>query len=189
LILTIPSVYLFIGWIFSTYPEALRKILTSILIFSMLASLAVEAYSPSAPVKEDYHDASTYLEQNAAPQDIIILSAPFTVYPVEYYYRGPAEIETLPLWNRYVTGPIPAFDEAKLPAEVATLKGSHEKAYVLLSYDQGYEEKIRLYLDTHFERIDTKTFSPGLTLFTYRLRYDPYVLGGSPAPEATSTTP
>jgi mannosyltransferase len=186
LILTIPSLYIFIGWIFSTYPEALRKLLTAILIFSMLAALAVEAYSPTAPVKEDYRDATQYLNQNAAPQDIIILSAPFTVYPVEYYYRGPSEIETLPMWNRFVTGPIPGFDENTLPDQVNTLKGTHEKAYVLLSYDQGYEEKIRLYMDTHFERTDHKQFSPGLDLYVYRLRYDPHVLN-SDSSESTTT--
>ncbi|MCC2630794.1 MAG: rane protein-like protein [Candidatus Paceibacter sp.] len=178
LILTIPALYIAIGWVFSTYPEALRKVLTSILIFTMLAGLVVEAYSPSAPVREDYKEAATYLDAEVAPQDIIILSAPFTVYPVEYYYKGPAEIATLPIWNRFITGPIPGFNESELPEQVGVLKGSHEKAYVLLSYDQGYEEKIRLYMDHNFERLETRTFSPGLTLYVYRLRYDPRVLGG-----------
>jgi hypothetical protein len=182
LILTIPSVYLFIGWIFSTYPEALRKIFTALLMFSMLAGLAVEAYSPTAPVKEDYRKATEFLQQYATPQDVIILSAPFTVYPFEYYYKGTTEIQTLPMWNRFVTGPIPGFDESKLPQEVETLKGSHEKAFVVLSYDQGYEETIRLYMDTNFERLEMKTFSPGLTIYVYRLRYDPHVLG-EPTPQ------
>jgi hypothetical protein len=189
LILTIPSLYLFIGWILSTYPLKLRKILTSIIVVVMIACLTVEAYSPSAPVKEDYRAATEYLQAHATPQDIIILSAPFTVYPVEYYYRGNTEIQTLPMWNRFVTGPIPGFDEASLPKDVATLKGSHDKAYVLLSYDQGYEEKIRLYMDQNLERIDKKEFSPGLTLYTYRLRYDPRVLTTNKATttQATST--
>jgi mannosyltransferase len=177
LILTIPSLYLFIGWVFSTYPETLRKVLTALLIFGMLAGLVVEAYSPSAPVKEDYRSAATYLNTNAQAQDVIILSAPFTVYPVEYYYKGPAEIATLPMWNRFITGPIPPFTDAKLPLEVNMLKASHEKAYVLLSYNQGYEEKIRLYMDTHFQRLETKNFSTDLTLYVYKLRYDPKVLG------------
>jgi len=176
LILTIPALYLFIGWIFSTYPLPLQKALRAILIFAMLASLTVEAFNPQTPIKENYREATTYLEQQAAPQDVIILSAPFTVYPVDYYYKGSTRIETLPIWNRFVTGPIPAFSEERLPEEVNRLKESHDKAYVLLSYDQGYEEKIRLYFDKNFERIETKTFSPGLNLYVYRLRYDPPVL-------------
>ncbi len=188
LILTIPALYIFIGWIFSTYPAPLRKVLTAILIFTMLAGLMVEAYSPSAPVKEDYKQAATFLEQYAAPQDIIILSAPFTVYPIEYYYRGNAEIATLPIWNRFVTGPIPPFNEANLEKDVDTLKGSHEKAYFLLSYDQGYEETIRIYMDTHYERLELKEFSPGLALYVYKLRYDPRVLPQVEKENAATTT-
>jgi mannosyltransferase len=178
LILTIPSMYILISWVFSTYPRPLRRALRAILIFAMLASLAVEVVSPSAPVKENYRQAVEYLQQNASEQDVIILSAPFTVYPVEYYYRGPTRIETLPMWNRYVSGAIPAFDENKLPQEVEALKSSHEEAWVLLSYDQGYEEKIRLYFENNFERIgDVKEFSNGLKLYNYRLRYDAPVFG------------
>jgi mannosyltransferase len=172
LIMTIPALYLLIAWIFSTYPESLRKSLQVILIFLMLASLTVEIINPSAPVKEDYKDAVAYLNQNAAPQDVIILSAPFTVYPVEYYYHGPSDIQTLPLWNRFITGPIPRFDESKLPEEVDSLKANHQRAWVLLSYNQGFEDNIRLYFESNFQRLYMKQFSPGLTLYEYRLRYD-----------------
>jgi mannosyltransferase len=177
LILTIPSMYLLVSWIFSTYPKPLRRVLRAILIFAMIAGLAVEIVNPSAPVKENYRQAAEYIEKNATQQDIVILSAPFTIYPVEYYYRGRAPIETLPIWNRLVSGAIPAFDENKLPEEVAQLKGAHETAWVLLSYDQGYEETIRLYFDKNFERIDVKEFSSGLKLYAYRLRYDPQLFG------------
>jgi mannosyltransferase len=177
LILTIPSMYLLIGWVFSTYPKPLRKAFQAILIFAMLAGLAVEIINPSAPVKENYAEAAAYLEKNASQQDVVILSAPFTIYPVEYYYRGAAPIETLPIWNRLVSGAIPPFDENKLPDEVNSIKGAHEKAWVLLSYDQGYEENIRLYFEKNFQRVDMKEFSPGLRLYVYRLRYDPQLFG------------
>lgn len=176
LILTIPSMYLLIGWVFSTYPQTLGRFFRTLLIIIMFAGLAVESANPNTPVKENYESAARFLEANAAPQDIIILSAPFTVYPVEYYYRGATEISTLPIWNRFVTGPIPAFDEATLPDEVAALKDRHDKAYLLLSYDQGYEEKIRLYFDSNFHRLDVKNFSPGLNLYVYQLRYDVPIL-------------
>ncbi|MBX4198394.1 glycosyltransferase family 39 protein [Candidatus Parcubacteria bacterium] len=177
LILTIPSMYLLISWIFSTYPRPLRKALGVILIFAMLAGLAVEVINPSSPVKENYRQAADYLEQHASAQDVIVLSAPFTIYPVEYYYRGPTPVATLPIWNRYETGAIPPFDENKLQQEIDTVKGSHDKAYVLLSYDQGYEEKIRLYFETNFQRLELKEFSPGLKLYVYQLRYDKPIFG------------
>lgn len=180
LILTIPSMYILISWVFSTYPRQLRRALQVLVIFAMLAALAVEIVSPSAPVKENYREAARYLQQNASAQDVIILSAPFTIYPVEYYYKGVTPIATLPLWNRYETGAIPAFDAAKLPEEVNSLKSIHDKAWVLLSYDQGYEEQIRLYFEQNFERLEVKEFSPGLKLYTYRLRYDAPLFGAQP---------
>lgn len=176
LIMTIPAMYLFIGWIFSTYPRWIRGTLEITLIVAMLVGLAVEIFNPSAPVKENYRSAVTYLEKNATPQDVIVLSAPFTIYPVEYYYHGSTEITTLPIWNRYVFGPIPTFKEADLPGDLSTIRGDHERAFLLLSYDQGYEEKIRIYFDTHLERLGIVNFSPGLNLYIYRLRYDPPVL-------------
>ncbi len=174
LILTIPSLYLFIGWIFSTYPAQLRRALKVVVIFIMLSGLAVEAISQSNPIRENYREATTYLQNNASPQDIIVLSAPFTVYPVEYYYRGSTEIQTLPLWDRKTN--IPAFNPAELEKDVAAIKGSHEKMWLLLSYNQGYEDTIREYFDTHYARLETKTFSRGLTLYVYKLRYDPHIL-------------
>ncbi len=189
LILTLPSLYLVISWVFSTYPEKLSRALKIILVVIMLGTLTTEAISATSPVKENYREATAYLTAHVKAQDVIVVSAPFTIYPVEYYYQGPASIETLPLWDRYTTGPIPAFSEAKLPTDIATIKGDHQTLWLVLSYDQGYEEKIRLYFDTHFERIDTKNFSQDLNVYAYKLRYDS---GGSkPAvsiPTATSTS-
>ncbi len=172
LIFTLPALYLLLSWIFSTYPARLRNTLTAILVIAMVGSLSIEALSATTPVKENYREASDYLSANALPQDVIVISAPFTIYPVEYYYHGQAAVQTLPIWNRFVTGPIPTFDENNLPKEVETLKGNHYNIWLLLSYDQGYEESIRTYFDTHFERTETRTFSVGLNLYKYKLRYD-----------------
>ncbi len=190
LILTIPALYLFISWVFSTYPLSLQRVIKTTLIVGMFAGLVVEIMSPSAPVKEDYRTAAEYLQSHTTPQDVVVLSAPFTVYPVEYYYRGTAEIQTLPYWNRFNPGAIPGFNEPGLEKDVNNLKIGHEKAYVLLSYDQGYEEKIRLYMDTHFERIEMKNFSPGLTLYVYRLSYVPSIFSStqSSTPVAVAIT-
>jgi len=172
LIISLPALYLFVGWIFSTYPPRLGNVLRAGLIVVMLATLTQEVVSPTTPVKEDYREASQYLNTHTDARDVVIVSAPFTIYPVEYYYRGQAEISTLPIWNRYVSGPVPPFSESKLPQEVDRLRASHQRAYVLLSQDQGYEEKIRSYLDGHYQRVDQQYFSGKLALYVYQLRYD-----------------
>lgn len=189
LILTLPSLYLVISWIFSTYPLKLSNMVKLALVVIMLGTLTTEAVSATTPVKENYREATQYLTSHATAEDIIAVSAPFTIYPVEYYYRGPANVLTLPLWDRYARGPIPSFDEAKLPEDIEKLKGDHQTLWLLLSYDQGYEEKIRLYMDTHYERIDTKRFSDDLNLYAYKLRYDSAYLSALKAlNDASSTT-
>jgi hypothetical protein len=172
LILTLPSLYLLICWVISTYSRRLSLSIKSVLVVGMLAMLALEIVNAGTPVKENYRDASTYLTENVKPQDVIVVSAPFTVYPVEYYYRGPASIQTLPVWNRYIRGAIPAFSTEKLPEEVEAIKDDHQVLWLLLSYDQGYEDEIKNYFDSNYERVDMKNFSQDLNLYAYKLRYD-----------------
>lgn len=172
LIFTVPCLYVILAWLCSTYPPSLEKAFRFAAVLLMLSTLGVQAVSAETPVKEDYKSATEYLNAASGPRDIIIVSAPFTIYPVEYYYSGPSELTTLPLWDRFVTGPIPNFEEEKMPDEVEQIKGDHEYVWLLLSYDQGYEEQVRLYFDTHFERVFLEQFSPGLALYKYKLRYD-----------------
>jgi mannosyltransferase len=172
MILTIPSLYLFLAWILSTYSPRLSNAFKTILIIVMMVTFFHQTVSASTPVKEDFRGVAQYLMEHGSPQDVIAVSAPFTVYPIEYYYRGPAAIETLPIWDRFKVGGMPAFSEAGLPQDVATIKGRHHVMWLVLSYDQGYQKNIELYMDTNFERLEEKQFSPGLTLRAYKLRYD-----------------
>ncbi len=171
LILTIPSLYLFLGWVISTYPRPLRNPLKFVLIAAMSVMLIQQAVSAATPVKENFREATEYLNVNTDSRDVIVLSAPFTIYPVIYYYKGPAQITTLPIWDRFAFGSIPAFDPETLPASVEQIKKGHQNLWLLLSYDQGYQEELRLYFDTHFQRLGEFEFSPGLTLYKYQLRY------------------
>jgi len=172
LIFTLPSMYFVVAWLLGTYPRRMAIIARTALLVLMAGTLWVEAVSAATPVKENYREAVNYLEEHVKPADVIVVSAPFTIYPVMYYYRGPALLSTLPIWDMLAHGPIPAFFEAELPGQVSTLAAGHENLWLLLSYDQGYQEKVRLYFDTHFERTYTHKFSPGLSLYKYKLRYD-----------------
>ncbi len=171
LILSLPPLYLVIIGFFQTLPPRLKKVFEIVFVVIMLVTLFVEAFSALTPVKENYKGATDYLTTHASADDVIVVSAPFTIYPVDYYYKGPSSITTLPIWDRSKYGPVPAFDEAKLPGEVKEIAGSHQNLWLLLSYDQGYQETVRLYFDTHYQRLEMKNFSPGLDLYEYKMRY------------------
>jgi hypothetical protein len=171
LILTLPSLYLVIVWIISTYPARLAALTKFAFIALLCLGLGLEATSASTPVEENFQAVSTYLNEHVRPQDAIIISSPFTIYPIEYYYRGPAVLSTFPVWNRFITGPIPSFKAEEMPKLIDNLQASHDKLYVVLSYDQGYQKQFKDYLDTHLEKVGTQHFSPGLDLYVYKLYY------------------
>lgn len=172
LIFALPALYLILGSVIDSRSPRVRMFSGAALAIIFTCFLVAEVANPATPAKENYAGASAFISAHASAQDVIIVSAPFTIYPMHYYYHGPAKITTLPLWNQYAYGPIPAFDPAALPEEVRAAVASDQNAYVLLSYDQGYEDAIRQYFDTHYARIDTERFSNNLELYVYRLRYD-----------------
>lgn len=190
LIFTLPSFYLLVTALIAQYPPRAASLARYAVVGFMLVGLVTEMVNGESPVKEDYRAAAQYLTQNAQPQDIVILSAPFTVYPVEYYYRGTAPIATIPAWDRYSFGPIPAFASERLPQEVDNTIRDHQYAWLLLSYDQGYEEEVRVFFDENLERVAMLEFSPGLTLWVYKIRYDTPLADEQFAPTAaTSSAP
>jgi mannosyltransferase len=172
LIFTLPPMYLLLSWLISRYPSPIDRFARFIIIFAMILTLVSEVVSAATPVKENYREAAMYLEENADSSDVIVVSAPFTIYPMLYYYRGSSAVVTLPLWDQGASGPIPPYDESKLPADLEKIKGNRQDMWLLLSYDQGYEEKLRIYMDTHFERLSHTEFSHGMNLYQYKLRYD-----------------
>ena len=169
---TLPSFYLLVISLFSMYARRFRVAAQWSLAALMLLALSIQIANPDAPIKERYADAVTYLSNNATAQDIILVSAPFTIYPVQYYYRGAAPLSTLPFWNQYEFGPIPPFNAEELPAQVKNATRNYQNVYLLLSYDQGYEESVQNYFDSHYQRIGEKNFSEGLNAYVYRLRYN-----------------
>jgi uncharacterized membrane protein len=171
LILTIPALYLFLSWLISSFPVRLAKFTRIGLVAGMLLTFALQTVSAATPVKEDYQTAVDYIAGHATNQDVIVVAAPFTLYPVEYYYKGDDPVVTLPIWNQYAHGALPVFDPSQLANQVQQDDGSAQDVYLLLSFDQGYNDQIRLYYETHFQRLDQKEFSPGLELYVYKLRY------------------
>lgn len=171
LIIAAPALYLLLAVLIAAYPPRLRRAAQVTLVAVMIATLAHQTYSSTTPVKENYAAAAAYLEQHAEPQDVALATAPFTIYPLEYYYHGSARLSTIPEWDRFALGPIPPFSVPALEAQLAQLAATYQTMWVVMSYDQGYAEELRLYLDTHYERLVAEQFSPDLFLYRYKLRY------------------
>lgn len=172
LIVALPALLIVISWIVSIYPKKIAQALRICIIVVTLGLFTVQVMNPDTPVKENYREAINYLNSRASSKDVVIMSAPFTIYPAEYYYKGAAKVTTQPIWNRFEQGSVPAYDAGKLADEVKANTDSYQTAWLVLSYDQGYNEKIKQYYDGHFERTSQREFSKKLWVYSYKLRYD-----------------
>lgn len=170
LIFTIPSWFVLLSFALLNFPPKVSRLLIPTVVVVMLIFLFYQNFSKTTPVKEDYQTVVSYINQNATPSDVVAVSAPFTIYPVEYYYTGRAKVVTIPIWDRFVQGSIPPFDEGDLKQQFQGYQGQYRRVFVALSYDQGYEAKIRDYLDHNFDMERSIKYSPGLQLRIYRLR-------------------
>ena len=175
LIIVLPALLIFISWVVMYYPPRISLIFRSVLVVAMIGFSVLQLASSDTPVKENYREVSDYLAKNATNQDVIIVSPSFTLYPFDYYYAGTTQINTLPVWDRFSPGAGPGFEEAKLPQQSEAANGVARYAYVVFSYDQGYEAKIQQYYDAHWPREEKIVFSPKLSVYKYRLRFDPVV--------------
>lgn len=172
LIAALPALLIVIAWLVSIYPRLIAVLLRIAIVALTLWLFMVQAISPETPVKEDYRGAINYLNENTSLQDVIIVSAPFTIYPTEYYYEGTAKVTTQPIWNRFEQGSVPGFDPSRLAEEVKQNTESYQTAWLMLSFDQGYNDEIRKYYDRNFERTSAREFSKELWVYSYKIRYD-----------------
>ena len=180
MIAALPALLLVVVRYLSTLSRPVGRTLAVVLLAVTVGGTVVQAVDADTPTDEDYRSAVRAVEDGAKPQDLVVLSSPFTVYPFEYYYDGAARVTTLPVWDRQ--GPIPEFDPAELPEDVETFVEGHQYVYLLLSYDQGYEEEIFQYFEGNFERTASSTPSPGLRLLVYRVGYSEALPAGEVQP-------
>lgn len=167
---SLPALIIVLAWLLSSYPPLLRRILAGLAVAVIVVTSALQIISPLTPVKEDYRGASDYIASHASASDVVVLSTPFTLYPFEYNYGVQhASVRTLQAWDGRATTGIPAFDKATLPTQVKALADGHRYAYVLLSYDQGYESDVKSYFDAHYPLKSEHEYSRGLTLYVYEL--------------------
>jgi uncharacterized membrane protein len=171
LILVTPTLFFLLAWVLINIAQKWGRYIGGLFIIALIILMHIQNSSAQTPVKEDYQGVTQYLSQNTTPQEVIAVTAPFTIYPVEYTYKGTSKLVTIPDWNQYKSGSIPPFSLANLQKQIEGYKNQYENIYVVLSYDQGYEKDVRNFFDNHFTLLYHHVFSPGLELRKYKLRY------------------
>lgn len=172
LIFVTPTLFFLIAWVLMSYSRKISYILVLLLLMSMFALMIYQNTSQETPVKEDYKGVANYISQEVSSKDIIAVSPPFTIYPMEYSYSGVARIDTIPQWNRYKEGAMPEFSLDTFKKQMEIYRKRYARLFIVLSYDQGYERDIRTHLDNNYHLLKKKEFSEGLEVRVYKLRYD-----------------
>ena len=173
LIFVTPTFFLTMSWVLFKFPKSLRTYLISGFLTVLFVLMIFQNVSSYTPAKEDFTQVTDYLMQTTTPQDIIAVTPPFAIYPIEYSYKGHTRIDTIPNWDRYHSGAIPTFSEEDLKNQITSYKSKYASLYVVLSYDQGYQQQITSYLDNNYELKQKSTFSQNIEIRKYQLRYDP----------------
>lgn len=171
LIVSLPPLLIFIAWLLTRYQRKVAIAVGSLLVVIIGVLFTIQVMNPNTPVKEDYREAVQYLTTKARATDVIVLSAPFTIYPVEYYYKGEASLTTQPIWDRFSEGSVPGYDKNTVDEQTKQNVGDYRNAWLVLSYDQGYNKELKEYYDGHFEKVSERRFSPGLVVYEYKIRY------------------
>lgn len=135
----------------------------------VMGFFGLQFYNPNTPVREDYIEAVSYVEEAANPRDLVVVSSPFTVYPIEYYYDGPAQIVTLPEWDRTESRGIDPFSLEDAQRFLEEAAGKNERIHVIMSYDQGYLSELENYLDETYINISSVEPSVGIRVKSYIL--------------------
>jgi mannosyltransferase len=168
LIMCLVPTYMMIGSLLFSFQSKIIYFLRFSLVAAMILGLFIQITSPDITVKENYRGVINYVINQSQNTDVIAVSAPFTIYPFYYYYNGSAKLSTIPQWD--LTTAIPEFTEENLAKQMQEFKEKNKRLYLVLSYDQGYEKKVKNYADYNFKFVSEQTFSPKLNLYIYDLK-------------------
>jgi mannosyltransferase len=167
LIMCLPPLYLLITLILFSFPNNFLKNAKHVFLSLIIFSLIVQINDRFSPVKEDYRGVINEVIAQASPEDVVATTAPFTIFPFEYYYNGSAKLVTLPNWDR--KNSIPQFSESKVSEELKGLAQVHKKLYLVSSYDQGYEKNIESLVSSKLDFERKKEFPRiKLSVFSFR---------------------
>lgn len=172
LVIVVPSLFTVFAWLLMNFGKRILSSVSIALLLLMIMSLNFQNSIQSNPVKEDYRQVVDILSAQVTPRDVVAVTAPFTVYPIEYYYKGLARIDTIPQWNRFTQGPIPPFSREDFERQLTEYQDIYYRLYLVLSYDQGYQNDLVDYLDHHYHLVSKNSYPANVELRVYQLRYD-----------------
>jgi mannosyltransferase len=171
LITATPLIVILITWILTELKGGAQKIITGLFVGMVILSLHSQVISDDNPAIENYRGAVEYVSLNVTPRDVVVVSPPYTIYPVQYYYNGVSKVLTMPVWDR--SDPIiPELTYERLKQDSTYIQHGHYRIFHITTLDLDGGPEAKEYFDMHYTKLDQKRLSKYIWVEVYQAEYE-----------------
>ena len=165
-----PLFFLLLAWYLNEIVGKMKYVMIGLVFFTFVAALTIQFTSKDIPVRENYREAISYIEENAGPRDIIVLSPAYTMFPFQYYYKGSSKVESVPIWNKK-KGAIPETTVERVQEDAQILQKGHSRMFLLITMNLTGTDVVKNYFDTNYTKLDKRQFSKDIWVHVYQAEY------------------
>ena len=167
---TTPLYFILVAWFLANLKGHLGKFLTVIFLGIMIFSLYNQSTNPRNPFRENYKGLVQYINEEANPRDIVMLSPPFTTYPFWYYYEGAAKVTTMPVWDKKKGG-IPEISPEQLESDSEFVANGHKRMFLVITTNLEGSAEVKEHFDNNYRKLEKRQFSEHIWVHTYQAEY------------------
>lgn len=165
-----PLYIILLAWVLSEMRGNFRHAVNMIFVVMLGFSVYNQFTNSDIEAKENYRGAVSYINNFATPRDIVAVSPPYTLFPVQYYYSSTTRLSTLPFWDRrQLNLPAPSAEEIK--NTTTKLKDGHRRIFLLSTANLYGADNVKYYMDHNYTRLQVLQFSPNVWLYIYQAEY------------------
>jgi mannosyltransferase len=111
-----------------------------------------------------------FVQSNATSRDVVVVSPPYTLFPVQYYYSGNSKVLSMPIWDRTELL-LPEATPERLKADSTYIQQGHRRIYLIVTLDLDEGHDVKQYLDHNYTKLDQVQFSKHLWVEVYQAEY------------------
>lgn len=168
----VPLFLVVLTWFLTEMTGKIRTILISVFLLVIVLSLLSQFFNPANPAKEHYKEAVDFVDQNATLRDIVVISPPYTLYPIKYYYNGESAVNTMPIWEKRKEAIPPSINDPLVLQEHALRLGTgYKRIFLILTTNLKDSEEIWSYFEHNYKKLDERQFSRNLKVYVYKVEY------------------
>ncbi len=170
LIHTTPLFMVAVAWLLTEMQGSIRQLSMGVFFVIIMLALYNQKKNPENPARENYRDAVAYVNSVATDRDVIVVSPPYTLYPVYYYYDLPNKVVSMPIWDKRELS-LPPLTPQNLETDSTLIQEGHRRIFLITTLNLAGGYDVERYLDLNYTRLDKKQFSKFVWVETYQAEY------------------